>query len=119
MKRSGVPLSTLIVGSLFFFYVLGEAVQANIFIQVEHLLGVMVMVAAVVVFNIVMCVFLLDNWLSFREFGKAIAKWERGEAAEHDRWYVIAMAIRSGLVFLGICILEGLALLYLDFGGTV
>ena len=69
---------------------------------------------AVIIFA---CMFLFDFALSFKEFGKAIRFWEKKpeNVRREDALIVLAMAIRSGLVFLGIAIVVGAGLEFIDF----
>ena len=128
LKKLGMTawgrLGNLVLGLagvvLFLALFVGAKVRADLWLQLEHLLGIMLVVAGAVFVILLACYFLFDAFLSFREFGSALRKWEGGyEPTQQDALYVLAMAIRSGLVFLGICVLATGALLYLDFGGSV
>ena len=119
-KRLGNPVLGLVGVVLFLALFVGAKVRADLWLQLEHLLGIMLVVAGAVFVILLACYFLFDAFLSFREFSAALRKWETGyEPTQQDALYVLAMAIRSGLVFLGICVLATGALLYLDFGGSV
>ena len=124
MKRAwggfGNPLIGIAAIVGFLLLVASAAVQTDILNNVIHLVGVMLIVLAAIFTILCACYFIFDHFLSFREFGRAIGRWSRGEPfSDNDTRMVQAMAVRSGLVFVGICILTFGVLLYLDFGGAV
>ena len=80
----------------------------------EHLAGIII-VTMICIFAILVSTYtLFDRFLSFKEFGEAIRRWEKGENKPGDEQYTIAMALRSGLVFLGIAIIMAATFMYLD-----
>jgi hypothetical protein len=114
-KRLGNPILGFLGVILFLALFVSASVRSDLWLQLEHLLGIMLVVIGAVFVILLACWFLFDAFLSFREFGQALRKWEAGyEPTQQDALYVLAMAIRSGLVFLGICVLAAGALLYLD-----
>lgn len=117
-KHLGNPVLGIGGVVLFLALVVSAKVRADLWLQLEHLIGVMLVVIGAALVLLFACYFLFDAFLSFREFAQAIRAWENGRVPTlPDAIYVLAMGARSGLIFLGLCILASGALRYLDFGG--
>lgn len=123
-RRLGNPILGVLGVVLFLTLVVGSKVRADLWLQFEHLIGIVLVVIGAVLAILLACYFLFDSFLSFREFAQAIHKWEEDrkagkETSLADALVILSMAVRSGLVFAGISIIVSGTLLYLDFGGTV
>lgn len=124
----GRPVIAIALVAMFLLFAVADAVLGDLWDQGVHLVGIMFLVLAAVLVILLACMFLFDHFLSFREFGAAIRRWERATNPKksednfetrptlEDAIHVLAMGLRSGLVFVGICILTYGALSYLDFG---
>ena len=115
----GRPAFALALIGVFLGLAVAAPVLADLWDQAVHLLGMMMVVLAAVMAILLACWFLFDHFLSFREFGLLIRRWEKSPEGKDSLTYIdariaMAMALRSGLVFLGICILAHGALVYLD-----
>ena len=121
-KKLGNPVIGLVGIIVFLWLFIGGKARTDLWLNTEHLVGVMLIVVVAVFVILVACYFLFDAFLSFREFGEALHKWETDrkagkETSMADALVILSMALRSGLVFVGICLLSNGALGYLDFGG--
>ena len=104
----GNPFLGLLAVAFVLFFLVDAAVRADLYLAATRLLGSVFVI-------LVACYTVFDHFLSFREFGKLLRKWERGEELTHDdRDMGRSMAIRSGLVFLSICILLASALHFIQ-----
>ena len=111
------PVIGLIAIAFFLGFGTSSAVRVDLFDQSVHLVGVMLVVLAALFTLIAACYFLFDAWLSFAEFSKRVNGWFNGSwvPTSVDATVMLAMAIRSGLVFLGFCIVAYGGLAYMDF----
>ena len=117
IKGLSRPTIGLIAIAFFLGFGTSESVRLDLFDQSVHLVGVMLVVLAALFTLIAACYFLFDAWLSFAEFSKRVNGWFKGTwvPTSVDATVMLAMAIRSGLVFLGFCIVAYGGLAYLDF----
>lgn len=116
----GNPFIGLALIALLVFYGMSDDVADSVWGGAKHYLGVLLVIAVGGYFLVLFCYFLLDPFLSFKEFNKLVGRWWRGEpVSETDVKMGQAMAVRSGLVFLGLCILANGGMHYWDFGAKV
>lgn len=116
-KSLSRPTIGLIAIAFFLGFGTTAAVRVDLLDQSVHLVGTMLVVLAALFTLIAACYFLFDAWLSFAEFSKRVNGWFTGKwvPTSTDATIMLAMAIRSGLVFLGFCIVAYGGLAYLDF----
>ena len=111
----GNPFLGLIGVSAVLFFLVDAAVRADLYLAATRLFGAVCVVLTSVLVILVACYTFFDPFLSFREFGKLLRKWESGAGlTQDDREMGRSMAIRSGLVFLSICILLASALHFIQ-----
>ena len=125
--RPGLVLAAI---AFFLGYGVDAVIREDLFVQAEHLGGIVLLTLLVVFGFLLAVVFLFDAFLCFREFNVEIKKWEKRGQPVYDKEgvvvgshpeptmvdgiYVLGMAIRSGLVFLALAIVGNAAMSYVD-----
>ena len=126
----GRPTLVLLAIAFFLGYGVDAVIREDLFIQANHLGGIILLTLMVVFGFLLAVVFLFDAFLCFREFAVEIKRWEKRGQPVHDAegvvvgshpeptmvdaLYVVGMAIRSGLVFLALAIIGDAAMSYVD-----
>ncbi len=110
------PVTAIVILALFLFWVVAEATRSDLFDQFVHISGVALVVMGPILILIGACYWVFDFAFSFREFAQSIGKWSKNPKSidSKDATIILAMAIRSGLVFLAVSILFVGGMIYID-----
>ena len=114
-KTWKIVLAAVVV-TTFLYWAIAAAARVELLNQFLSITGAALVVMGPVFILVGACYWVFDFAFSFREFSDAIGKWTKNPKSidSKDATVILAIAIRSGLVFLAISLMFFGGLIYMD-----